>query len=149
MKLSFKILMIMLVILSLLNCNSSNKHSIQLSKPECIKNVIAFDDSLGTIRNHACEKISLSKTIQNYTYALENIDFSNCPTEFSNAFNTHINAWKNMMSLTNKYPNLRAEMHALFDTIKQGKDSIEFKPLLDNIWSTWTDIEKTLPLNNN
>jgi hypothetical protein len=26
----------------------------------CIKSVIALDDSLGTVRNHACEKISLA-----------------------------------------------------------------------------------------
>ena len=126
---------------SLLMCNSSKSKSVVRSESECIKTVIKIDDSLGTVRNHACETISLSETIHNYTYSIEQIDFTYCPKDFETAFKTHAEAWKNMTVLTDKYPNLRSEMHVLFDSIAQGKDSLQFKPLLDEIWSSWSVIE--------
>lgn len=42
----------------------------QVSPWECIETVIAIDDSLGTVRNHACEEQSLSTTIDYYVTSL-------------------------------------------------------------------------------
>ena len=92
--------------------------SISNSK-NCIKNIIAEDESLGKTRNHNCEKISLSETIRIYANGLEALDFAECPEKFSTAFQSHIKAWKEMIIITDKYPNLRGEMHDLFDEIEE------------------------------
>ncbi|MCB0544193.1 MAG: hypothetical protein H6575_05330 [Lewinellaceae bacterium] len=110
----------------------------------CMDSIIAFDSRVGTIRNHACEKQSLSKTITEYTEALENADFAACPVAFKNAFLKHIQAWRNALAVTDKYPELRGEMHDLFNKIESGDDGPVFKTLVADIWATWADIEKVM-----
>lgn len=107
-------------------------------------NVIAIDAKLGKIRNHSCEKISLSETISNYVNELNKISFDDCPKAFDQAFKSHINAWLEMIPVTDNYPNLRGELHDLFDKIEAGKDKVLFKKRLDAIWKTWADIEETM-----
>ena len=120
--------------------NSTSKQNQEVSKA-CIDRVIALDDSLGTIRNHACESISLSKTIHQYVDALKQIDFQQCPTAFTAAFQKHLQAWSAMTLVTDKYPAMRGEMHDLFDIIEQGEHQAAFKPRLKAIWDTWKEIE--------
>ena len=134
------------------SCKHSKKEAVHENAPSylindqsCIEHIISVDDSIGKIRNYNCEKISLSATIRIYTSGLEELDFSACPEDFTVAFNAHIQAWKDMTTLTDKYLRLRGEMHDLFDEIEAGEDAEEFKPLLDNIWSTWAEIEKAMP----
>ena len=86
-----KILVITLLI-SLIACSSKRGEkdfTVHASAKECIEYVKVMDDSLGTIRNHACEKISLSETIDDYIYSLDNLSFSNCPSAFTAAFEEH------------------------------------------------------------
>lgn len=47
-----------------------------------------------------------------------------------------------MLEITNKYPELRGEMHNLFDQLEKGNDAAEFKRYLKQIWDTWAEIEK-------
>ena len=108
----------------------------------CVAYVLAQDDSLGAIRNHACETISLAETIRNYTDGLEHINYNGCPAEFKEAFKAHWEAWRQMIPLVEKYPNLRGEMHDLFDVLEEGEHADEFKPLLQAIWDTWGEVEK-------
>ena len=131
----------------IISCNQSATKEQQETKgptaaeQQCIQNVIALDDSLGTIRNHACETISLSETIEHYAAAMEKINYEDCPEEFAVAFVKHRQAWMAMTAVTDKYSDLRGEMHTLFDQIEKGKDSTLFKPLLKNIWDTWGAVE--------
>jgi hypothetical protein len=126
--------------------NSSNKplSKINISPLEktCIEKVITLDEKLGKNRNHSCETISLSRAIRNYTTEIDKIDFSNCPENFSKAFKEHKNAWLKILKITDKYSELRGEMHQLFKLLEQGEDKEEFKSLLDSIWKTWEDVEK-------
>ena len=46
-----------------------------------------------------------------------------------------------MTMVTDQYPNLRGEMHDLFDIIEKGKDSGAFKTHLKAIWDTWENVE--------
>ena len=110
----------------------------------CIERVIALDDSLGTLRNHACEKISLSATIEQYVAGMRAMNFERCPGDFTKAFNQHIEAWSNMQVVTDRHPDLRGEMHDLFDQLEAGADSAQFKPRLKAIWDTWGEIEKAM-----
>lgn len=128
----------------LVACNSKRGEkdiTVHTSSKECVEYVIANDDSLGGIRNHACEKISLSETIDDYVYSLDNLSFSNCPSAFTVAFEEHKNAWINITEVTDKYPDLRGEMHDVFDIIAIGPDSSEFNFYLAEIWATWEQVE--------
>ncbi len=112
-----------------------------IAPADCMKKIIAMDDSLGTIRNHACETVSLAETIRNYAASLQKLDFSSCPPSFATAFEKHRQAWLAMIPLAEKYPKLRGEMHDLFDQLKAGEDAAVFGPLLDAIWATWAEVE--------
>ncbi|NNE33177.1 MAG: hypothetical protein HKN40_12495 [Winogradskyella sp.] len=126
------------------NCiNRGTKH-ITLNKTNCIENVIEKDSEFGKLRNHQCETKTLHTTIIDYTEAMRNINFENCPETFSVAFKNHITAWDSMGEFTKKYSELRGEMHNLFDSIKKTNDSLQFKILLKDIWNTWTHVEKAM-----
>ena len=142
-----RILLITAVIILAACGNSSKKIEAELSAQECIESVIALDDSLGSVRNYATVNQSLSLTIDEYVNALKDIDFSNCPTDFTKAFDSHIEAWKNAKIITDKYLNIRGEMHDLFTIIENDQDSTEFKQLVAEIWSTWGDVENSIKLN--
>jgi len=111
---------------------------------KCIDRVIAEDSKLGKIRNEASKTVSLSKSIDTYVDGMEQLDFTTCPGAFTAAFEDHIIAWKNMTVVTDKHPDLRGEMHDLFDGLKTGEDSIKFKQLLDEIWRTWGMVEAAM-----
>ncbi|WP_411766995.1 hypothetical protein [Winogradskyella sp. A3E31] len=131
----------------LFNCGHSKKESNKNTlntlhvKERCIENILKQDDSLGSVRNYACESMSLSNTINQYVNAIEKLNFEKCPEEFHKAFKSHTAAWSNMGEFTEAYSDLRGEMHDLFDQIEKSKDSTEFKLLLDAIWDTWKDVE--------
>lgn len=139
------------VCLLLVSCNqketdedkkSRSEKSIAVSSKECISKLLEMDDSLGTVRNYACETISLSETIENYAEAMANLPTTSCPEKFVSAYQKHQEAWVAMKSVADQYPDLRGEMHDLFDQIAATKDSVTFKPLLKDIWDTWAEVEK-------
>lgn len=121
----------------------SCKNNVAENK-QCIEYIIAEDDSLGKIRNHACKEQSLSKTIHQYIEALNTLDTKDCSSEFNKAFNNHKKAWLNTLVVTDNHPNLRGEMHDLFALIETSKDSAEFKILVKNIWDTWAEVGKAI-----
>lgn len=132
----------------LFNCNNSqpadSSGDSQNPDQTCIEKIIAEDEKFGKIRNHACENQSLSQTVIDYTTALEGLDFSECPEAFSNAFKGHIEAWRAVIPATDKYPDLRGEMHDVFEIIETGADSTEFKALVAEVWATWGNVEKAM-----
>ncbi|MBT8324917.1 MAG: hypothetical protein HKN99_12220 [Winogradskyella sp.] len=137
-----RLLVFLWVMVLVLSCKSNETKAI-----DCIDQVIKLDDSLGKKRNFDCVELSLSKTIINYTDVINSIDFSTCPDEFTTAFKSHIEAWKNMIEVTDNHDTLRGEMHDLFDSIEHTKDSLQFKIYLNAIWSTWADVEKAMEFN--
>jgi DNA phosphorothioation-dependent restriction protein DptG len=135
-------LLLFLSNLSLAQSNGQKDSSTILIEKECITRIIAADDSLGAIRNHDCEKVTLSRSIKNYVRSIKKLNFKNCPVGFKNVFYNHKDAWHEMLKITNKYPALRGEMHDLFDQLEKGKDSAACKKYLKQIWDTWAEIEK-------
>ena len=117
---------------------------VNLPESSCIEKIIAADSQLGKIRNHACEKQSLSLTISEYIAALKKLDYSGCPEAFVKAFNRHQQAWLDMIPVTDKYPELRGEMHDLFDIIERASDAETFKIRLKGIWDTWAEVEAAM-----
>ena len=142
---TFIILLISAFMILTGSCSESTTKKSVNSPNNCIKSIIAIDDSLGSLRNNQCKEISLSETIKNYTASLTSLDYSQCPQSFSNAFKSHIDAWNNVTEITDNYSELRGEMHDLFDQIKITPDSTKFNSLVAKIWSTWAEIEKEIP----
>ncbi len=137
------------LLLCLLACsdqptNASGQAEIGDLPTACMERIIALDDSLGSLRNHQCEQVSLDQTIANYAEGLEALDFSGCPPEFVSAFTSHIRAWRDMQPVAAQFPGLRGEMHDLFDQIALSPDSTVFQSRLDRIWSTWAEIEAAM-----
>lgn len=109
---------------------------------KCMNQIISLDDSLGKVRNHACERLSLAQTIREYTDAMNQFDYQNCPADFTMAFQKHREAWAALIPIVEKYPDMRGEMHVLFEVLEKGKDAQTFNALVDAIWDTWAEIEK-------
>ncbi len=127
------------------SCGSKQKNHEEISsQKDCIAYIIRKDDSLGSIRNHACEAMSLSKSITQYVSGIDDLDFSNCPKSFVDAFAEHKKAWRNMKKVTDSLPNLRGEMHDVFDSISKTKYNEAFDPLLKDVWDTWAQIEQSM-----
>lgn len=133
----------------LISCQNQSSTTVKtkptsMTKIECNKQLLAMDDSLGSIRNHACEKISLSKTIKIYVTDLKAVPVENCSKALVSAFYTHLEAWENVIPITNKYDAMRGEMHDLFDEIRMKSDSTVFNTRVKAIWDTWADVEKEI-----
>ena len=139
---------IIIICLIFLSCNiqgvSQSKNSKDKLAEQCIEDIIARDDVLGSIRNRSCEEISLSETILNYVKEIEKMDFSYCPKYFKVAFTRHIQAWKDMIPVTDHFPTLRGEMHDLFEQIDRSDHGQAYKTVLSNIWSTWDEVEEAM-----
>ena len=110
----------------------------------CIEKVISLDDSFGSVRNHACETVSLSEAIEQYVDNMNKLDFRSCPKTFTIAFKEHQKAWKDILTVTDNYTELRGEMHELFKIIENGRHANSFNPLLKFIWDTWTEVENSM-----
>lgn len=119
-----------------------NNNTSMLSKEQqCMKKIIALDDSLGRFRNLQCLVDPLSKTIADYTFAVNNLDFSNCPEAFRSAFSRHARAWNDLLPVVRNYPDSRGEMHALFKDLERSRDSLSFNAGVKKVWDTWAEIE--------
>jgi hypothetical protein len=110
----------------------------------CMTQAIASDDSLGKVRNRACEAISLSETIRQYADGMEKISYQNCPAAFTAAFKRHREAWLALLPVTDQHPDLRGEMHNLFKQLEAGEHAEQFKPLVKTVWDTWAEVEAAM-----
>lgn len=117
-------------------------HTYQPGTPErsCIDRVIAMDDSLATLRNHATETLSMGTAIRQYVNGMVRIPYNECPEAFMGAMSRHRQAWLDMITLVNEYPDLRGEMHALFDQVKQEQNGKKIEEQLVKIRDTWTEV---------
>jgi len=142
-----KLFLILVTFLLILGCKGpKEKHNnsdltIEIEGKNCVNQVLKRDSVFGEIRNHASENISLSETINNYTNDLKSIDYINCPEKFKSAFHAHIEAWLEIIKVSDKYPSLRGELHDIFAKLEKSEDSTEFKLLVKQIWDTWKIVE--------
>ena len=146
MKYLFNFILILLV----LSCNNAEKKGNQtklenvtdIKEAACMESILKRDSELGKIRNHSSEQISLSETIDNYTNSIKSLNYSSCPEKFTIAFHEHIEAWLDVKKVSDKYPELRGELHVIFSEIEKKKDSLEFKSLELKLFDTWKIVEE-------
>lgn len=126
----------------LFTCSAKKNDFFTAKQVRCVNQVIKADQKIGLIRNKECETLSLSQTIQNYTDAMSTISIDNCPDAFTTAYEAHRIAWLDMLLITDRYPNMRGEMHVLFKQLEHSEDAEGFKKKLAKIWATWAEVEK-------
>lgn len=124
-----------------LRAQAAHGKPIMPAERHCMNNIIRLDDSLGRFRNLQCLVDPLSKTILDYTSALQKLDFSQCPEAFRSAFHRHAKAWNDLLPIVGSYPDLRGEMHTLFKELEQSRDSVSFRTRVKTVWDTWAEIE--------
>jgi hypothetical protein len=107
-----------------------------------MQNVLAIDDKLGSARNHASETSSLEDAVREYVTALDAVDFTGCPPDFVEAFSAHRDAWEEALPFLEQFPEMRGEMHSLFEKLKADPmTNPEIETLDKRIWDTWADVE--------
>ena len=148
-ELFMRLLLILIILFFFIACkkgenrNTLNTISLEEQHVNCIEDIFEKDSVLGEIRNHAPKAMALSEAINSYTHDLESLDFSNCPENFTASFKKHIEAWKMVTKVSDKYPALRGELHDIFEALETGSDSTEFKLLLKEVWDTWNVVKES------
>ncbi len=108
-----------------------------------IYDVLSIDSELGIIRNQATETRSLAAAIREYVASIDSVDFGACPADFAEAFRAHRNAWEESIPFFERFPDLRGEMHELFEQIR--RQSVDVRDELERtevpIWDTWREVE--------
>jgi hypothetical protein len=122
---------------------SDRRASETVDEVTAIYDVLAIDSELGIIRNSATETKPLAIAIREYVAALDSLDFSACPEDFTEAFRYHRNAWEESIPFFEEFADLRGEMHELFDQIRSR--DVETRDALERaevpIWDSWREVE--------
>jgi len=116
--------------------------SYQVQSQSPIASFLKEDQRLGGIRNHDPETMPLHRAIERYVAALRDLDHD-VPDAFMQAFEAHLQAWERMADYTRDHSEMRGEIHDLFDQLEQASNpsADRFKRLLEEIWSTWRQVE--------
>ena len=109
---------------------------------DCITFIIEEDNVLGELRNKAPLDIPLHKAIKQYAEALYNLDYTECPEEFTKAFLAHVADWESLIPIAKKYPDKRGEMHDVFDELRETEDGEAFEQRINEIRASWKIVEK-------
>lgn len=121
-----------------------NAQVFALPDESAMAKVLAHDELLGKLRNRACQRMPLSEAVRNYAEGLSLLDFSGCPNDFRSGFEQHRLAWLALLPFTDRQPDLRGEMHALFS--KMENDDAAFKQAVKHVWDTWAIVETAMKL---
>lgn len=111
---------------------------------QAIRTIFDEDDRAATIRNHACEDTTLTETVRQYVAAIDAMDFSRCPADFTSAFKKHRDAWANTIPFFTAFDTLRGEMHELFAVIENEGPEQEaaLEAISRPIGDSWEEVEK-------
>lgn len=108
-----------------------------------IARVLAVDEELGAIRNHAPETGPLHVGLEDYVAGLAALDTSGCPDDFVTALASHRRAWEESIPFFARFADERGELHELFERIRArgGEDQASLEAHETRIWDTWAVVE--------
>jgi hypothetical protein len=115
------------------------------SPPKAVARILAADGVLGEARNHDCEGVSLETSVRRYVAGLDGLDFRSAPGDFAWAFARHRDAWEGAIPFFARYPDLRGELHALFDEIRHSSEKarLELERHEAEIRETWAEVKSS------
>lgn len=122
---------------------NSNERSNHSSQRMAIQKVYEIDGVLAKQRDHLPENNSLAFAISSYVLGLDSIDYSQCPDEFAEAYKNHRDAWNDSIAFFKNHDELRGEMHALMEKLRQQDTAVsrELETKLKKVKDTWTEVE--------
>jgi hypothetical protein len=84
----------------------------------------------------------LTTSIREYVAAIDGLDFSSCPESFTEAFRRHRDAWNDSLPFFERFPEMRGEMHDLFDELRDDEGTqLQLEAIDKQIWDTWGEVE--------
>ncbi|NND44119.1 MAG: hypothetical protein HKN58_02260 [Xanthomonadales bacterium] len=111
-----------------------------------IESVLEQDSRLGAERNEATRHMPIARVIEQYVAGLDALDLASCPEDFMLAMRRHRDAWQASVKFFEAYPELRGEMHEVFERIRaQGaaaRSGLEGAEAA--IWGTWAEVENAV-----
>ena len=109
-----------------------------------IARIFEIDSVLAKQRDNLPITQPLALAVESYVAGLNALDFSGCPTEFSQPFERHCEAWKNSIPFFSQHDELRGEMHQAIEKIRSlGPEAVtELDRQMKPIMETWQDVEK-------
>jgi hypothetical protein len=135
-----------LVACLLLAACATSAPSNSSSAAAAIRAVLEEDTRLGGVRNHAPEAMPLAEAVGAYVRGLDAIDFGECPADFTAAFERHRDAWQESIRYFEEYPEMRGELHDLFDRIRGVSTDarMRIESIEQNLRGTWAEVEATV-----
>ncbi|MDJ0655184.1 MAG: hypothetical protein QNJ40_13565 [Xanthomonadales bacterium] len=113
---------------------------------EAIRAILSLDRKLGATRNQASRTVSLADSIRQYVDALDQLDFSHCPDDFTQAFRQHRDAWADSVRFFREFDSMRGELHQIWAAIEKmgGQHSQAFEAATEPILATWEAVEQSV-----
>ncbi len=108
--------------------------------------VMEIDRVLAAQRDEMPESLPVADAVASYVSGLAAINFDECPDDFTDAYRRHRQAWEESIPFLKEHPQLRGEMHGLFDEIRQMDKSIseQLDRHLQAIGESWSDVETAM-----
>ncbi len=113
------------------------------NEAEEIKRILEIDKELGSKRNQRSRTVSIGVAVREYVANVKAIDLARCPRPFRKALENHLAAWTDSLKFFDTVPDLRGEMHSLFDKLRSEEATRESILEIEKaIWGTWMEVEK-------
>lgn len=123
--------------------NAENEAS---SYAAAIRAVIEQDSRLGKLRNHFSEDAPVARAVEEYVAGLDALDLEHCPPDFVRALHRHRDAWHGSIAFFEEFPNLRGEIHDVFEMIRARDHSsrARLEAVEAEILSTWVAVQNSM-----
>ena len=127
-----------------IGCASRPKNEDPPPEIGCMASVIKADERLALARNAAPREMPIGDAVRAYLEAFESLDMSECPPPFREAIRRHLGAWRETLPWLDAYPELRGELHEVFDVIGRDERNAEFRAAVGQIIQTWSQVEQAM-----
>ena len=114
------------------------------AEERAVDRVLAEDARFGRARDEAPRLVPIAQAVEGYVAGLASVKLTDCPDDFAVAFTDHSQAWALMVPFLRRYPDLRGELHDVFEWLESedNSEAEEFKKLLQAVWDTWKKVEE-------
>jgi len=109
-----------------------------------ITRILEIDSVLAKQRDNLPKSHPITVAVESYVLGLKELDFTDCPAEFSEPFHRHRDAWSDSVEFFAQHGQLRGEMHEAINKIRQIGPEVaaELDSKLLPVMKTWQEVEK-------
>ena len=109
---------------------------------DAVRRALAEDTLAAGIRDHQSEVEPPAQAVAAYVQSLDQLELEHAPADFAAAMRAHRDAWAALIGPLKAFPEKRAEMHTLFNTLKTMPPPTgpEFQRLIEQVTATWEPV---------